>query len=288
MDAAGVIDKLGPDTDERLSVGDQVVALVMPSGLRGGAYGDKIVLPAASVVPIPAGTGFPEAATLLMNAVTARLCLDALGLAPGKTLAVTGAAGAVGGYAMQLAKAEGLHVLADSSTSDEELIRSLGADQIVHRGSGFAQGVRTIVPNGVDGLIDAALMGEVALPAIVDNGDGRRPRLGRAIPARHQHPSDIGPPRSQRHSHARRPEPAGRGRHPHAQGGRRTSCPGSKRSTSAARSRRTARPLGNGLRLVTRTRLMGCGGPGISNKKVRGNRARRVPMMRRPSIGLSV
>jgi NADPH:quinone reductase-like Zn-dependent oxidoreductase len=104
MDAAGVIDKLGPDTDERLSVGDQVVALVMPSGLRGGAYGDKIVLPAASVVPIPAGTGFPEAATLLMNAVTARLCLDALGLAPGKTLAVTGAAGAVGGYAMQLAK----------------------------------------------------------------------------------------------------------------------------------------------------------------------------------------
>jgi NADPH2:quinone reductase len=169
MDAAGVIDKLGPDADGRLAVGDQVVALVVPTGPRGGAYADKIVVPAASVVPLPAGVDFPAAATLLMNAVTARLCLDTLDLGPGKSLGVTGAAGAVGGYAIQLAKADGLHVVADSSLSDKDLVRSLGADQIVARGSRFAGEVRAVIPKGVDGLIDAALLGQPVLPVLADN-----------------------------------------------------------------------------------------------------------------------
>ncbi|TMD66725.1 MAG: hypothetical protein E6I97_23740 [Chloroflexi bacterium] len=105
MDVAGVIDELGADADNRLKVGDRVVALVIPAGPHGGAYAEYVVVPAASVVLAPAGVDFPAASTLLLNGLTARLALDALALDAGQTMAVTGAAGAFGGYVIQLAKA---------------------------------------------------------------------------------------------------------------------------------------------------------------------------------------
>jgi NADPH:quinone reductase len=120
MDAAGVVDKLGEDSDGRLAVGDPVIAYVIPFGPHGGSYAEKVVVAAASVVPAPAGASFPEASTLLLNATTARLSLDALALPPGATVAVVGGAGAVGGYAIQLAKADGLTVLADVAPSDDK------------------------------------------------------------------------------------------------------------------------------------------------------------------------
>ncbi|MFE2493302.1 alcohol dehydrogenase catalytic domain-containing protein [Streptomyces scopuliridis] len=78
MDAAGVIDQLGPGTDDRLALGQRVVAIVLFTGPHGGAYAEQVVVPAASVVPAPEGTDSPAAWTLLMNAMTARLALDAL------------------------------------------------------------------------------------------------------------------------------------------------------------------------------------------------------------------
>jgi NADPH:quinone reductase len=87
MDAAGVVDKLGEDSDGRLAVGDRVIAYVIPFGPHGGSYAEKVVVAAASAVPAPAGASFPEASTLLLNATTARLSLDALALPPGATMA---------------------------------------------------------------------------------------------------------------------------------------------------------------------------------------------------------
>ncbi|MDT7565348.1 MAG: NADPH:quinone reductase [Pseudonocardiales bacterium] len=170
MDAAGVVDKLGPELDGRLQLGARVVALVLPSGPHGGAYAEQVVVPAASVVPAPAGADFPAAATLLMNALTARVALDSLALRPGQTLAVTGAAGAFGGYAIQLAKADGLRVIADAAPADEELVRTLGADEVVARGADVADRIRALVPGGVPGVADGALLNELALPAIADGG----------------------------------------------------------------------------------------------------------------------
>jgi NADPH:quinone reductase len=80
MDVAGVVDKLGNDTDDRLAVGDAVIAFVVPMGPHGGAYAEQIVVGEASVVHAPRGVGFPEASTLLLNATAARLSLDALAL----------------------------------------------------------------------------------------------------------------------------------------------------------------------------------------------------------------
>jgi NADPH:quinone reductase-like Zn-dependent oxidoreductase len=147
-----------------------VIAVVRPYGPRGGAYADFAVAPVESVVPIPDGADFPAASTLLMNALTARLGLDLLAVPAVGTVAVTGAAGSFGGYAVQLAKADGLRVLADAAPKDIELVTSLGADEVVPRGDDVAKRFRELAPDGVDGLLDGAVQDALVLPAIRDNG----------------------------------------------------------------------------------------------------------------------
>jgi len=167
MDASGTIEQVGPGVD--LQVGERVVALVVPSQDRG-AYDELVVVPASQVSRAPGSIDLVSAATLPMNGLTAMLALDALALSPGAVLAVTGAAGAVGGYAIQLAKARGLHVIADTSEADEELVRSLGAERTVPRGSDFAAHVRALESDGVPGLIDGSVQGPEILPALSDGG----------------------------------------------------------------------------------------------------------------------
>lgn len=168
MDVAGIVDEVG-DGVTSVSVGDAVMGIVVPRGSHGG-YSESIVLPWESVVRAPRGTTHAEACTLPMNGLTARLSLDQLGLAPGQTLAVTGAAGAYGGYVVQLAKADGLRVIADASENDEELVRSLGADVILRRGDDIAGRIRRVCPDGVDALADGSVQGEMLLPAVRDGG----------------------------------------------------------------------------------------------------------------------
>lgn len=169
MDAAGVIDEIGPDTETDLKVGDAVMAMVIPGGTHG-AYRESIVLKADAVVRAPKGASHAEASTLPMNGLTARLSLDQLALQPGQTLAVTGAAGCYGGYVVQLAKADGLRVIADASPKDEELVRSLGADIVVPRGDDIAARIREVCPEGVDGLADGAVQLDLAVGAVKDGG----------------------------------------------------------------------------------------------------------------------
>lgn len=169
MDAAGTVDQIGPDTSTDLRIGDHVMAIVVPSGSHG-AYSELVVVPAESVARVPAGATDAEAATLPMNGLTTRLALDLLDLKAGQTLAVTGAAGAVGGYGVQLGKAAGLRIIADAAPEDEELVKELGADVVVPRGPAFAEHVRWVTPDGADGLIDAALLNELAVAAVRDGG----------------------------------------------------------------------------------------------------------------------
>lgn len=168
MDAAGVIDEIGPAV-RGFAVGDRVMAIVLPKGAHG-AYRESLVVPAASVARAPVGTSHAEAATLPMNGLTARLSLDLLDLAPGQTLAVTGAAGAYGGYMVQLAKADGLTVIADASDADRDLVTALGADVVVPRGDDVAGAIRRHAPGGVDGLADGSVQNDVVVPAVRDGG----------------------------------------------------------------------------------------------------------------------
>jgi NADPH:quinone reductase len=169
MDVAGVLEQTGEGVQTDLRPGEHVMAIVVPHGAHGG-YSERVVVPAGSVARVPAGATDAEAATLPMNGLTTVQALDLLGLQPGQTLAVTGAAGAVGGYAVQLGKVAGLRVIADASEADEALVKDLGADIVVRRGPDFAGRVREAVPEGADGLIDAALLNELAVPAVRDGG----------------------------------------------------------------------------------------------------------------------
>ena len=169
MDAAGVVDEVGEGVHTGVKVGDQVMAMVVPKASHG-AYREQIVLDQRAVVPIPARASIVEACTLPMNGLTARQSLDLLGLKPGQVLAVTGGPGAYGGYVIQLAKTEGLTVIADAAPQDEALLQFLGADIIVPRGDDFAGEVRKRFPDGVDGLADGALLNAAAIPAVKDGG----------------------------------------------------------------------------------------------------------------------
>jgi NADPH:quinone reductase-like Zn-dependent oxidoreductase len=185
MDIAGTIDEIGDDVwvTHGLAVGDEVAAIVVPTGSHGG-YSEYVVVPADSVTRKPAGTTFPEAASFLMNSLAARNALDALALPEGSTLAVTGASGALGGYVVQLAAAEGMRTIATGSEDERKLLLSFGADAVATRGDGVAQRVLDLVPEGVDGVVDAAVLGTQIAPAVRDEGrivvvrpwDGEPPR----------------------------------------------------------------------------------------------------------------
>jgi NADPH:quinone reductase-like Zn-dependent oxidoreductase len=183
MDAAGVLDEIGEGVETDLAVGDAVMAIVVPTGAHG-AYTESLVVPAASVARSPAGASHAEASTLPMNGLTARMSLDQLGLRPGQTLAVTGAAGAYGGYMVQLGKADGLTVIADASEADEELVAGLGADTVVRRGVDVAERILAAVPGGVDGLADGAVQNELVVPAVRDGGRFVSVRGWKGVPGR--------------------------------------------------------------------------------------------------------
>jgi NADPH:quinone reductase-like Zn-dependent oxidoreductase len=170
LDVAGTIDEVGPGTSGDLALGDAVMAMINPTRPAAGGYAEWVVLPETWVTRVPAGSSFAEAASLPMNGLTALHALDQLQLPPGGTLAVTGAAGAVGGYALQLAKADGHRVLADAAPHDAELVAALGADVTVTRGPDVAERFRAHASDGVDAAVDAALIGTDLVPAIRDGG----------------------------------------------------------------------------------------------------------------------
>ena len=69
-----------------------------------------------------------------------------------------------------MAKADGLIVIADSNEQDINLLNDLGVDYIIPRGKNFAEEVRKIFPDGVNGIADGALLNENAIGAVKDNG----------------------------------------------------------------------------------------------------------------------
>jgi NADPH:quinone reductase-like Zn-dependent oxidoreductase len=169
MDAAGIIESVGPGVS-RLQTGQKVMAAVMPRRSEGGAQAEHIVVPAASVVPIPEGVSLAEASTLPMNGLTALRALELAALGTGQFFAVSGGAGHLAHYAIAAAKRQGQKVIADAKPEEAELVRSYGADLVVERGPGFADAIRREVPGGVDALLDTALLAEKSFGAIRDDG----------------------------------------------------------------------------------------------------------------------
>jgi hypothetical protein len=109
------------------------------------------------------------AATIPLNAMTASQALDYLPLRPRDTLLVTGAAGAVGGYAVELARTRGVRIVTQGRPEDEEFLRGR-ASWFVSSDEEPSEAVRRFVREGVDGVLDAAALGAPALAAVRDGG----------------------------------------------------------------------------------------------------------------------
>jgi NADPH2:quinone reductase len=164
-DGAGIIDQLG-DGVTRFTPGQRVWLF---NGQRNGrAFGtaaEYIALAEHLVTPLPDNLSFAEGATLGIPAMTAWCCLYCDGPIVGRTVLVTGGAGAVGHYAVQLAKWGGARVIATvSSAAKGEQARLAGADLVVNYKTDdvVAQALAFTDRRGVDRVVDVDFGGNVA------------------------------------------------------------------------------------------------------------------------------
>lgn len=124
---AGVVDAVGPGVT-RFQVGDRVMGAV--GGL--GAYAEFIALDQNTLAHTPEGLDDIHAAAMPVAAVAAWKSLHHAGpVRPGQRILIHGAAGGLGGYAVQYAKRAGAEVFATAAAADLDYIRSLGADQVI-------------------------------------------------------------------------------------------------------------------------------------------------------------
>jgi NADPH:quinone reductase len=168
-DVAGTVAAAGAGVT-RFAVGDPVVGTQERLDRSLGTQAQYVVLEDWELAPAPAGIGLVELATLALNATTADQALDAMALTPGQWLLVTGAAGAVGLFAVELARLRGLRVIAQAGTDDEKLLREAGAQLFVSREEDLVPAVRRLVPGGVHGAIDAANLAAGAADAVRHGG----------------------------------------------------------------------------------------------------------------------
>ena len=127
IEIAGVVEAVGPESS-RFRVGDRVMGPL--GGL--GAYADFVTVDEANLVRTPQGLDDAHAAAIPVATVSAWQSLHHAGpIAAGQRILIHGAAGGLGGYAVQYAKRAGAEVFATASTAHVEYVRSLGADHVI-------------------------------------------------------------------------------------------------------------------------------------------------------------
>jgi NADPH:quinone reductase-like Zn-dependent oxidoreductase len=128
-DLAGIVEAIGPEVKE-LAVGDEVFGDISDCGW--GAFAEYVCVPERSLVRKPANITFEQATAVPLAAVTAVHALrDEGGIRAGAKVLVNGAAGGVGTFAVQIAKALGAGVTGVCSTKNVHLVRSIGAHRVI-------------------------------------------------------------------------------------------------------------------------------------------------------------
>jgi NADPH:quinone reductase-like Zn-dependent oxidoreductase len=155
-DFAGTVLEAGPGVD--LAEGTRVAGLVGGLDRDFGTYAEQLVLPASDVAVVPDELDLAEAATVPLNGLTAAQLVDLLGDGNGRSLLVTGAAGAVGGYVVSFALERGWQVTGLARAADEEFVRGLGADFAAEPTGGW------------DAVADGAVLQEQAVALARDGG----------------------------------------------------------------------------------------------------------------------
>jgi NADPH2:quinone reductase len=174
QDGAGVIDRIGPGVPAS-RLGERVWLYQSQIGRPFGTAAEYTVQPAAQAVPLPPNTSFAEGAGLGVPAMTAHRCVFADGPVTGKTVLVTGGAGAVGHYAIQLAKLHGAQVLATvSSDQKAQIALAAGADATInYRTEDTVQRLRDITRGeGVDHIVEVDFAGNFRVSREVLRSNG--------------------------------------------------------------------------------------------------------------------
>jgi NADPH2:quinone reductase len=156
QDGAGVIDQVGPGVPASRR-GERVWVFTVQWQRPWGTAAEFTVVPARLAVRLPPNTGFAEGACLGIPAVTAHRGLFADGPIAGQTVLVTGGAGAVGHYAVQLAKWAGARVIATVSSAEKAAVAAAGgADHTVNYRTAdpAAQILELTAGAGVDRIVD--------------------------------------------------------------------------------------------------------------------------------------
>jgi hypothetical protein len=201
-------------------------------GGRVGAYAQAAAVDPGWLAPLLGDVDDATGATLPLNALTARQALDLIALPAESTLLVTGASGAVGSFAVQLAARNGHRVLAQASHDDEDWVASLGATEVLPRATDLA----TIGP--IDAVLDAVPLGPSSTASLREGGTASSPaRRGRAQP-RPALRDDPRPDRRRSPPRTRRRARRGPSAHPHRRG---AAAGRGGPSASAQRGRRVAR-----------------------------------------------
>ncbi|WP_191877844.1 NADP-dependent oxidoreductase [Streptomyces filipinensis] len=142
FDVSGVVEETGPGVT-LFQPGDEVLG--MPCFPHpAGAYAEYVTAPARQFAPRPQGLTHIESGALPLAALTAwQALVDTADVRPGQRVLIHAAAGGVGHLAVQIAKARGAHVIGTASAAKHDLLRSLGADELIdHRTRNFAETVR--------------------------------------------------------------------------------------------------------------------------------------------------
>ncbi len=160
IEVSGTVDALG-DGVVGVAAGDDVIGFLPMTA--DGASAEYVVAPAEILAPAPVSIPLTDAAALPMVGLTAWQALfDDAGLSAGQRVLVNGAGGAVGGYAVQLAKGAGAHVIATAGPRSADRVRSAGADEVIDHTS-----AEVTVSEPVDVLLNLASIDPEQLAALV-------------------------------------------------------------------------------------------------------------------------
>ncbi|MQY27365.1 NAD(P)-dependent alcohol dehydrogenase [Nocardia aurantia] len=177
MDVAGTVAAVGAEVT-RFAVGDEVF------GVGRGSFAEYTAAAEGKLAHKPAGLGFAQAGVVAVSGVTALRAVRTAGRAePGQHVLVIGASGGVGSYAVQLAKGAGARVTGVCGTAKADLVRSLGADDVIdYTTTDFAdRGVRYDLIVDIGGLSRFARLRRALTPRgtlVIVGGEGGGQILG--------------------------------------------------------------------------------------------------------------
>ena len=162
LDVAGTVDALGDGVDD-VAVGDQVVGFLPMTGT--GAAAEYVIAPAQILTGAPKNIPLADSAAFPLVGLTAWQALFDHGhLAAGQRVLINGAGGAVGGYAVQLAKEARAHVIATAGPSSAERVKAAGADEVIDH---TTTDVTAAVTEPVDLVLNLAPVAPEQLAALV-------------------------------------------------------------------------------------------------------------------------